>query len=551
MLKNDPAEVLACLVKEYLRKQKVDKRSLCEVYLDFPPEEEFGDLSLSIALKLARDFKKPPREIAESILAYLNREIKNTAIKNDIESMRIAGGGFINFFLAPNYFSRVIKEIIKRGDDFGRSRFGKRKKILVEFVSANPTGTLSVAHARQAAVGDSLCNILEFIGFNVKREYYINDEGNQIKLLGESIAARLRQLQGVPQELPPGGYAGETICDIAKEILGRPGKAEENNAYFSEYGVSYILKIIKQELKDFGVAFDCWYSQKQMAKSACIERVIRRLRDKGVIYDKEGAIWFKSSSYGDDKDRVVKKSDASYTYLAPDIAYHQDKYRRGFHRLINLWGPDHHGYISRLKAAVQALGKDADSLTIIIVQLVTIFRGNQPLPMSTRKGQYISLREILDEVGPEASRFFFLMRRTSAHLDFDLELAKSQTPENPVYYVQYAYARICSILRKAHPAAKRSPAGLSLLKQAEELRVMRKLWQFPSVLQNCYKNNDPFFITVYLQEIAVLLHRFYEQHRVLGEDAGLSAARIALISAAASVIKNGLRLLGISAPEKM
>jgi arginyl-tRNA synthetase len=418
MKKDNLCEILLSLIKDYLRTLKLDSQALSEVYLEFPSEKEYGDISVNCALKLSRILKQPPQAIASSILSYLDKRLKDSILKDYISSVKIAGGGFINFLLTDNYFRRVLKDIIAQGDDFGCSNLGRNRKVLVEFVSANPTGPLSVAHARQAAVGDALSNILEFLGFKTKREYYLNDEGNQVELLGKSIEARFNELQGESRKFPEGGYEGEYIREIAREILKSQGRKHRRQGIsFSEYGVKYILNIIKQELKDFGLEFDSWYSQNKLAKSGKIKKILDWLQQKGFIYEDGGAFWFKSTAFGDDKDRVVIKNDGTYTYLAPDIAYHKDKYQRGFSWLINLWGPDHHGYIGRLNAAVQALGEDPDSLNIIIIQLATIFKGGKPLPMSTRRGQYITLREILDEVGSDASRFFFLMRRTSAHLD--------------------------------------------------------------------------------------------------------------------------------------
>ena len=550
MRKNNLCETLVSLIKEYLKELKLNNQILTDVYLEFPSQEEHGDLCVNLPLRLSRLLKKSPQIIAESIASFLNKKIKDTHLLEDITSIQVAGGGFINFFLTDDYFRKALKEILILGDNFGRSNLGKGRKTLVEFVSANPTGPLSVAHTRQAVVGDTLCNILESLGFSVKREYYLNDEGNQIELLGKSIEARFKELQGKPCLFPEGGYEGEYIREIARQIL-KVVRCPLPVARFSEYGVKYILKIIKKELKDFSIEFDSWYSQKKLNKSGKIKKTLDWLRKKDFIYEKDGAFWFKSTVFGDDKDRVVIKNDGSYTYLAPDIAYHRDKYQRNFKWLINLWGPDHHGYIARLRAAVKALGKSSDSLSIIIVQLATIFRDGRPIPMSTRKGQYISLREILDEVGSDASRFFFLMRRTSAHLDFDLELAKKQTPENPVYYVQYAHARICSIMRNAPFKPKVLTADLKLLKEAEELALIKKLWQFPRILEVCFKNLDPYFITVYLQEVAQDLHRFYDRHRVLGEDEELTCARLALIQATRIVLQRGLKLLGISVPQEM
>lgn len=553
MKKDNLCENLVALIKNYLSTLNLNKQILSDVYLEFPSQKEYGDLSVNLALKLSKILKRKPSLVADSIVSYLDEKIKGTILKQYIASIQIAGGGFINFFLTDSYFRRVLKEVLMLGDNFGRSNLGCKRKVLIEFLSANPTGPLSVAHARQAAVGDALCNILEFLGFRVKREYYLNDEGNQIGLLGKSIEARFRELLRGPTEFPEGGYEGEYIREIAKEILKlkRSGAKEQRLKFFSDYGVKYILKIIKQELKDFGITFDSWYSQKKLTKSGKIKQVLDWLKKRDFIYEKEGAFWFRSSAFGDDKDRVVIKNDGLYTYLAPDIAYHKDKYQRGFNWLINLWGPDHHGYIARLKAGVQAQGKGLDTLSIIIVQLATIFRSGKPLAMSTRKGQYITLREILNEVGCDVSRFFFLMRRTSAHLDFDLELAKERTPENPVYYVQYAHARICSIMRNTHFKPSVKISDLNLLKEVEEVRLMKRLWQFPRILEVCYKSLDPYFVTVYLQEVAEDLHRFYDRHRVLTEDKKLSCARLSLIQAVRIVLQGGLELLGISAPEKM
>ncbi|MFC1592482.1 arginine--tRNA ligase [Candidatus Omnitrophota bacterium] len=543
---------LVSLIRGYLKSANLDNQTLPEVYLEFSSQKEYGDLSLNLALKLSKILNKPPREIADSIAAYAKEKIKGTLLEGYIASVQVAGPGFVNFSLDKKYFQYILKEIIRSGDNFGRNQSGRGKKLLIEFVSANPTGPLSVAHARQAAVGDALSKILKFSGFSVKREYYLNDEGNQINLLGKSIEARFKELKGQPSIIPEGGYEGEYICQIAREILNKKqGAGSKGQEFFSEYGVKYILRVIRQELKDFGVEFDSWYSQRKLTNSGRIKKVLALFRKRGFLYEKDKATWFKSSALGDDKDRVLIKSDGSYTYITPDIAYHQVKYQRGFNVLINLWGPDHHGYIARIKAAIQALGNPADSLSIIIVQLATIFKGREPLPMSTRKGRYITLRAVLDEVGPDASRFFFLMRRTSAHLDFDLELAKKQSPENPVYYVQYAHARICSIMRSAGCKPSVNIAGLSLLNQPEEIRLIKMLWKFPRALEMCYKNIDPYFVTVYLQEVAEALHSFYDRHRVLGDDKKLTQARLALISAVRIVLHQGLKLLGISAPESM
>lgn len=538
---------LESIIKICIKDLGLDETTIEPVYLDLPSDSRFGDLSTNIALRLSRLLKKSPVAIAKELLAAIKKHLASEDLSVYVRDIKVEGNGFINFYLADAYFYQQLKNIIIQDQDFAKSDIGKAKNVLIEFVSANPTGPLSVAHARQAAVGDALAGILEFLGFKVQREYYLNDEGNQINILGESIELRLKELSGQTVEFPENHYQGEYIYDIAREIKEKGAQVTD----FSEYGVEYILNIIKKELHDFGVKFDCWYSQKELRKSGKIDRALAGLKKEGFLYEQDGALWFKSKSLGDDKDRVVIKSDGSYTYLAPDIAYHQDKYNRDFAWLINLWGPDHHGYVPRLKAAVKALGKNPDSLSIIIVQLASIFREGKPVQMSTRRGQYITLREVLEEVGLDAARFFFLMRRTSSHLDFDLSVAKKQTPENPVYYVQYAHARICSILQNSRLEIDLAAADLVLLKEKEEIALIKKLCQLPSVLNICLNTCDPYMLTVYLQEIAEVFHKFYDQHRVLGQDEQITKSRLALIQGTKIILAIGLKLLGIRRPEKM
>jgi len=517
-----------------------------EIGLDLPTDNRFGDFTTNIALKLSKQLKKSPREIAAKLVELIQREIPKSELKDLINQVKVEGAGFINFYLDANYFYSQLSKIIIKGKDALSIDSGKGKKVLIEFVSANPTGSLSVAHARQAAVGDCLANILNFLGFSLKREYYLNDEGNQINILGNSVLLRRKELTGERSEFPENYYQGDYIYDIAKEA----DKQQIKDAELGSFAADYILKIIKKELSDFGVNFDCWYSQKELAKSGKIEQSFAQLKSKGFLYEQDGALWFKSTAFGDDKDRVVIKSDGSQTYLAPDIAYHQDKFNRGFSWLINLWGPDHHGYINRVKASIQAFGHSPDSLSVIIVQLATIFRNGQPIQMSTRRGQYITLREILDEVGSDAARFFFLMRRTSSHLDFDLEVAKKQSAENPVYYVQYAHARICSILRSV-TIQNKGDLDLSVLKEKEELNLIKKMLEFKVILNICLITCDPYMLTVYLQELSESFHRFYDLHRVLGQSDTLTIARLALIKGVKIVLSCGLELLGVSQPEKM
>ncbi|MEW6101661.1 MAG: arginine--tRNA ligase, partial [Candidatus Omnitrophota bacterium] len=465
----DIQHALISIIQQALKELKLNALHKEPIYIDLPANAKFGDLSTNIALVLSKAARKPPVEIARSLADHINRQLERSSVRRHIAQVKVEGAGFLNFYFSEEYLYGQLKAIVVKKEKQLKVNYGRSMPVLLEFVSANPTGPLSVAHARQAAVGDVLANILDFLGFKVKREYYLNDEGNQINILGESVRLRREELNGGKTEFPENHYQGEYIFDIAREAGDRI-KSED----LGEFSANYILEIIKKELDDFGINFDYWYSQKSLRESGKINKALDFLKKKGYLYEQDGATWFKSTQFQDDKDRVVIKSDGSYTYLAPDIAYHLEKYKRGFKRLINLWGPDHHGYINRLRAAVMALGYPRDSLSVVIVQLASIYKEGKLLEMSTRKGQYITLREVLDEVGRDTSRFFFLMRRTSSHLDFDLDIAKKQTPENPVYYVQYAYARIASILRTS-PIKPGRNADLELLKEKEELGLIKKL----------------------------------------------------------------------------
>jgi len=455
----------------------------------------------------------------------------------------------------------VLKIISLEKQNFGRGRIGQQKKILIEFVSANPTGPLSIAHARQAAVGDSLANILEFCDYAVKREYYINDEGNQIKQLGLSLRVRYLECLGQKDvEFPVDGYKGEYLYNIARELVDKEkdkyllASKESVQETFSNYATAKILEQIKNDLDRFGVKFDSWFSQKSLSASNAIGQGLKLLQEKEFLCEQDGAVWFKSTQFGDDKDRVLIKSDKQYTYLAPDIAYHNLKFKRGFDKLINIWGPDHHGYINRLKAAVAALGYCKDDLFIIIIQLATLLRAGEPIAMSTRAGEYITLSQLIDEIGKDAARFFLLMRRCDSHLEFDLELAKKQSLENPVYYIQYAHARISSILQFKSEQAKPFDTKMvefSLLKEAEILELIRKLNRFPDVIRDCAMTLDPHGLTVYLRELAGQFHFFYNKYRVISEDKAVSSARLVLVECVQQVIVTGLRLLGVDTPHKM
>ncbi len=546
-MKKDIYLLLADSLKDSLKELGLFAGIKEELYLDVPSDMRYGDLSSNAAMKLASVLKKSPRQVAAEIVEKLKTKLDKPGLEGCIKEVKVEGAGFINFFLSNDYFYAQLKQILEKGADYFKSDIGKGLPVLLEFVSANPTGSLSVAHARQAAVGDILANVLTCLGYKVTREYYLNDEGNQINILGKSVGLRIKELAGEKIEFPEDHYQGEYIYDIAKAAKERNIKADE----LGEFAAGYILDIIKKELTAFGVDFDVWYSQKSLREKGRIEKVFARLEKKGFLYKSDGALWFKSTEFGDDKDRVVIKSDGSHTYLAPDIAYHEDKYKRGFKMLINLWGPDHHGYINRLKASVAALGEDPQSLHILIVQLATIFRAGKVVHMSTRRGQYITLQEVLDEVGRDAARYFFIMRKVSSHLDFDLEVAKKQTPENPVFYVQYAHARISNILKNAPVHIKYSDVDLSLLKEKEEICLAKKIYQFRDTLNACLKTLDPYALTCYLAELSEAFHKFYDLHRVLGTDNALTAARLALIRAAQIAIAAGLDLAGVTRPEKM
>lgn len=533
--------------------------SLVPIIIDIPSDSQYGEFSCNIALQLSRQLKKSPLVIANEIKPHLEGLLKNSLLKTQINKIEIKAPGFINFYLSPEGFYDVLYDVFQQKDTYGLSEFGSGKKFCLEFVSANPTGPLTVAHGRQAAVGDSLVNILKATGYDAKREYYINDVGNQINILGRSIKVRAQQILGQDVPFLEDGYQGQYIRVMAQEFMNQhhiktiADLEKQSDEAFRQFGVEYLMDLIKKDLNDFGVHFDVWSKQSEIANGTAIDELMEVFKKMGYVYESEGAWWFKSTLWGDDKDRVVRKSDGDYTYLTPDIVYHKDKFARGFERIVNILGPDHHGYIPRIKAAAAALGHSKDDLDILIVQLATIYRDGKEVSMSTRRGEFITLREVMDEVGRDAARFFFLMRQASAHLEFDLELAKKQSSENPVYYIQYAHARIYSIIRKAHDEFQYLPKTdhLKFLQQPQELDLMRKIGLYPDILIACAKSLEPFGLVRYLQEVAGAFHKFYDSCRVLDENKELSQERLALIEAARIVIGNGLRLLGVSAPQKM
>ncbi len=529
------------------------------IIIDLPADKQNGDFSCNVALQLSKQLRKAPLVIAQEIIPVIKLNIEQSSIKGLIADVVVKAPGFINIFISHQGFYRILEDVFVRQETYGQSDFGAKASFCLEFVSANPTGPLTVAHGRQAAVGDSLVNILNAVGFNAKKEYYVNDEGNQINILGKSISLRAQQILGQTVEFPEDCYQGEYIRVMAQTFMDQHGiktaaQLEQKTAQdFREFGVKYLMDVIKKDLNDFGVHFDTWSYQSKIANPKAIEDLLADLTAKGFVYEQEGAWWFKSTAWGDDKDRVVRKSNGDYTYLTPDIVYHKDKFARGFKRIVNILGPDHHGYIPRIKAAAGALGKSPDDLDVVIVQLATIFRNGQEVSMSTRRGEFISLAEVIQEVGRDAGRYFFLMRQTNAHLEFDLELAKKQSSENPVYYIQYAHARIHSIIRRAKEEMQLAPKHnqFNRLTEVEELDLLRKIGYYPQALILCAQQLDPFALTRYLQELAGVFHRFYDKHRVLDTDLDLSAERLALIEAARIILGNGLRLLGVSTPEKM
>ncbi|MFH1093795.1 MAG: arginine--tRNA ligase [Candidatus Omnitrophota bacterium] len=556
-------------VKEILRENKLLAKDMF-IEIETPKDTNFGDFSINIAMKLARILKKSPVEIAQWIKELLLAKFRDLKIAGKIKKVEVKSPGFINIFLSEVALYDILQAISKDTEGFTRNNQGSGKKVLIEFVSANPTGPLSIAHARQAAVGDSLANIMNYCGFEVSREYYINDEGNQIKNLGLSLQARYMEILGKTADFPEDGYKGKYLYKLAEILVETVGKkyiddkSQKAVEFFSDYASSQILENIKEELELFGINFDSWYSQKKQITLDIIKAALSDLKNKGYIYEKDGATWFKSTQFNDDKDRVVIKSDGLMTYLTSDIAYHRLKFERGFDKLVNIWGPDHHGYINRLKAAVGALGHSPDDLSILIIQLATLLRGGKPVVMSTRAGEYITLGELMQEVGRDAARFFFLMRRCDSQLEFDLELAKKHSMENPVYYVQYAHARISGIRKLFNEIAVRGDFGvikepldaaqLCNLVEEESFLIIKKLNSFPDILKNCAECLDPQALSTYLRELAGDFHVFYNKYRIYSEgkeNIEKSLARFFLIDAVGRVIALGLKIMRVEAPQEM
>jgi arginyl-tRNA synthetase len=526
-----------------------------QIILEAPKEKAHGAFATNLAMMLAKGERKPPRAVAEAIVKHF------PAGGAWVDCLEVAGPGFINFHLKPNWIYRVLPAIQEEGSDFGRSRHGQGKRILVEFVSANPTGPMVIVNARAAAAGDVLCDLLDYAGYGVHREYYVNDAGNQFRNLALAMETRYRQLLGQAAELPEGAYPGEYIIDLAKDLLAAEGgellslPQDQRHEIIGRFAVERIVKGQRAILEDYGVRFDRWFHESTIRAEKGPERVIELLRERGYTYAAEGALWFRSTEFGDDKDRVIVKTDGNYTYIVPDIAYHLNKFERGFDTLIDIWGQDHHGYIPRMRAAIQALGYRAESFEVLTNQMVRLVRGGQAVRMSKRKGEFVLMEELLEEVGKDAARYFFLMRSLDAHMDFDLDLAQLQTNDNPVYYVQYAHARICSLIRQAAETGlavpKAGEVDLSLLRDESEIDLCRKLADLPEEIIGAADSREPQRMTRYLTDLATLFHSFYTRRRVITEDRELTRARLTLVDAARIGIKNVLDLLGVAAPERM
>ncbi len=522
--------------------------------ISVPKHEAHGDFSSNIALVLASRMGKKPREIAELIA----QRLEASQLFSKVE---VAGPGFINMFVRSEVWQEAIKRIVAAGSAYGCSNAGGGVKVLVEFVSANPTGPLHVGHGRGAAVGDSLARILRAAGYDVTTEYYVNDAGNQMRTLGLSVFLRYRELLGETVDFPDHCYQGEYIKEIAASILEEEGERlrglgeEAAVAFCTDRAVEEILAGIKADLDSFDVGFDNWFSERTLHASGKVEQALEELKAAGHLYEQDGALWFRSTAFGDEKDRVVRRSNGDLTYFAADIAYHKDKLDRGFELLVDIWGADHHGYVPRVKAAISALGGRPQSLHVLLVQLVNLMEAGEKKAMSTRAGEFVTLKAVLDEVGRDAARFIFLTRKCDSHLDFDLDLARQQSQENPVYYVQYAHARLCSVFRKAREqGVSMKPVDeidTSLLKEQEEMEILQKLDSFPFVVAESAKALEPHRISFYLTELAAMLHGYYTKFRFISGDAELTQARLLLAQGARQVVQNGLHLLGVSAPETM
>lgn len=585
-MKNIIKQCLAATLTQLNQNKLLNIDIPADFIIDTAKNKDHGDFATNVAMILAKKAKMKPRDLAKLIVDHF-------VVSAEIEKIEIAGPGFINFFVVSTIFQNIIKRIQLHPAQFGQSNIGQQAKIQVEFVSANPTGPLHVGHGRGAAYGATISNLLEAIGYDVHREYYVNDAGRQMDILATSVWLRYLELCGETFEFPSNGYQGDYIWDIgaslhrehgdvyfipiaqvhenvpadapdgdkekhidgliaaAKKLLG-----DHHYRFVHELGLNSILDNIKADLKHFGVIYDDWFSEKSLTEKGCVNHAVDVLRNSGYLYEKEGAYWFKSTEFGDEKDRVVIRENGQTTYFASDIAYHLDKFERGYSRVIDVWGADHHGYIPRVKAALTALGQDASKLDVLLVQFANLYRGGEKVQMSTRSGEFVSLRQLRKDVGNDAARFFYTMRKCEQHLDFDLDLAKSQTNENPMYYIQYAHARVCSIARLMKEKnlsydQEQALQYLPLLTQAHELKIIIRLNQFEETIQHSAIQYEPHQLTHYLRELANDFHTYYNDQKVLVEDSALRQARYILVDSVRITIANGLNILGVSAPDEM
>lgn len=526
--------------------------SIPEIKIEIPKDTKNGDYATNIAMVLTKLAKRNPREIAQLIVDHLDTEAAH------VKKIDIAGPGFINFYLDSSYLNAVIDQALEQDTQFGCVAESKNEKILVEYVSANPTGDLHIGHARNAAVGDTLCNILDAAGYDVTREYYINDAGNQITNLAKSIEARYLQHLGQEADMPADGYHGQDIKNIGADLAEKQPNLmdlsdDERLKTFRQLGVDYEMAKLKQDLADFNIHFDNWLSETSLYEKGEIKAVLARMKDNGYTYEQDGATWLRTTDFKDDKDRVLIKKDGTYTYFLPDIAYHYDKFQRGNDKLINLFGADHHGYINRLKASLETFGVDSDRLEIQIMQMVRLMQDGEEVKMSKRTGNAITLREIMDEVGIDAARYFLTMRSADTHFDFDMALAKEQSQDNPVYYAQYAHARICSILRQAEAQGYQVEKGADYqtITNDKAIELLKKVAEFEPMIEGAAEARAPHRVTNYIQDLAAHFHKFYNAEKVLTEDQAKTKAHLALIDAVRITLRNALQLVGVTAPEQM
>ena len=550
-IKSVLTEAIIKTAKEAIADGVVKEGTLPEVLLEVPPKKEFGDFATNFAMQSARALRCNPRVLAR----YITENLDCPYVKR----AEIAGPGFINFYLDPDWVYDMLAQIVEAGKNYGNLPKASDEKIQLEYVSANPTGPLHVGHGRGAAVGSALANLLKAAGYDVEQEYYINNAGNQMNNLARSVNARYLELLGQVCEFPEDGYHGHDIIDTAQRIINKYGDRflqMEEAARLEEFKtIAYQEKLaaLKEDLERFNVRYDVWFSEKTLHENNKIKESCDMLLEKGYMYEKDGALWLKSTAFGDDKDRVVIRDNGVPTYFAADIAYHANKFGRGFDRVINLWGADHHGYIARMKAAMQCMGYRPEQLEILILQMVRLLRDGQEVKMSKRTGQSVTLNELIDEVGTDAARFFFVMRSIDSQLDFDLDLAKKKSNDNPVFYVQYAHARICSIMRQVAEAGitVQGKGNYKLLTEPVEVDLIKKLGEYPEMLGSAAKERAVQHVAHYVYDLAGLFHSAYNQCRILGVNAELQQARLAMVMAVGHVVRHALSILGVSAPEKM